>query len=86
MDQARTKLEFAQALGYGTKKDFDKMYEELREIQDKTADNKFGTGWFSKIKASIADFLKSSQPKSSPPAGSSRRRAMQAMTAASLVA
>lgn len=61
MDEARGQLEFAQALGYGTKKDFDKMYDELREILDKTAGNKSGTGWFSKIKASIADFLKSSQ-------------------------
>jgi hypothetical protein len=63
MDQARSQLEFAQALGYGTKKDFDKMYGQLTEIRDKTADNKFGTGWIAKIKASIADFLKSSQPK-----------------------
>jgi hypothetical protein len=63
MDQARGQLEFAQALGYGTKKDFDKMYAQLTEIRDKTADNKFGTGWFAKIKASIEDFLKSSQPK-----------------------
>jgi hypothetical protein len=65
MDQARDQLEFAQALGYGTKKDFDKMYAQLNEIRDKTADNKFGTGWFAKIKASIEDFLKSSQPKNS---------------------
>jgi hypothetical protein len=63
MDEARGQLEFAQALGYGTRKDFDKMYAQLTEIQDKTADNKFGAGWFAKIKASIADFLKSSQPK-----------------------
>jgi hypothetical protein len=65
MDQAREQLEFAQALGYGTKKDFEKMYAQLNEIRDKTADNKFGTGWFAKIKASIEDFLKSSQPKNS---------------------
>jgi hypothetical protein len=63
MDQARSQLEFAQALGYGTKKDFDKMYAQLAEIRDKTADNKFGTGWFAKIKASIEDFLKSGQSK-----------------------
>jgi hypothetical protein len=61
MEQARGQLEFAQVLGYGTKKDFDKMYDELTEILDKTSDNKSGAGWFSKIKASIADFLKSSQ-------------------------
>jgi hypothetical protein len=63
MDQARGQLEFAQALGYGTKKDFDKLYAQLTEIQDKTADNQFGAGWFAKIKASLTDFLKSSQPK-----------------------
>jgi hypothetical protein len=63
MDQAREHLEFAQALGYGTKRDFEKMYAQLNEIRDKTADNKFGTGWFARIKASIEDFLKSSQPK-----------------------
>jgi hypothetical protein len=40
------------------------MYQQLAEIRDKTSDNKFGTGFFAKIKASIADFLKSSQPKS----------------------
>jgi hypothetical protein len=39
MDQARGQPEFAQALGDGTKKDFDKMYAQLTEIQDKTADN-----------------------------------------------
>jgi YfdX protein len=63
MDQARGQLELAQALGYGTKNDFDKMYQQLTEIRDKTVDNKFGTGWFAKIKASIANFLRSSQPK-----------------------
>jgi hypothetical protein len=61
MDRARNQLEFAQALGYGTKKDFDKLYQQLTEIDQKTANNQSGTGWFSKIKASIADFMKSSQ-------------------------
>ncbi len=64
MDEANRQLEFAQALGYGAKKDFDKMYQQLAEIRDKTSDNKFGTGFFAKIKASIADFLKSGQSKS----------------------
>ena len=63
MDEARGQLEFAQALGYGAKKDFDKMYRQLTEIREKTADNGFGTDFFAKIKASIAAFLKSSQPK-----------------------
>jgi hypothetical protein len=63
MDQARGQLEFAQALGYGSKSDFDKMHAQLAEIRDKTADNRFGVGWFSKIKESIGAFLKSNQPK-----------------------
>ena len=62
-DQANEQLQFAQALGYGTKKDFDKMYQQLAEIRDKSADNQSGAGWFAKIKASIAELLKSSQSK-----------------------
>lgn len=62
LDKARSQLEFAQTLGYGTKKDFDKLYQQLTEVEDKTADNKSGAGFFTKLKASIADFMKSSQP------------------------
>jgi YfdX protein len=62
LDKARGQVELAQALGYGTKRDFDKMYQQLTEVEEKTADNKFGTGFFAKIKASIADFMKTSQP------------------------
>jgi hypothetical protein len=62
-DRANDQLQFAQALGYGTKKDFDKMYQQLAAIRDKTADNQSGTGWFAKIKGSISELLKSSQSK-----------------------
>ena len=62
LDKARGELEIAQAFGYGTKKDFDKIYQQLKEIEEKTADNKSGVGFFAKVKASIADFMKSSQP------------------------
>lgn len=62
LDRARGELEYAQALGYGAKKDFDNMYQQLTEIEEKTADNKSGVGFFAKLKASIADFMKSSQP------------------------
>jgi hypothetical protein len=63
LDHANDQLQFAQALGYGTKNDFDKMYQQLADIRGKTADNQSGTGWFAKIKASIADLLKSGQSK-----------------------
>lgn len=62
LDDARSQLERAQALGYGKKSDFDTFYQQLKEIEQKTADNKFGTGFFAKIKASLTDFMKSSQP------------------------
>jgi hypothetical protein len=64
LDQANGQIQFAQALGYGTKKDFDSLDKQLAEIREKTADNKFGSGLFAKIKASISDLLKSSQSKS----------------------
>jgi hypothetical protein len=59
---ARSQLERAEALGYGKKSDFDAFYQQLKEIDQKTADNKSGTGFFSKIEASIADLMKSIQP------------------------
>lgn len=59
--EARGHLEFAQALGYGTKSDFQQMYDQLKEIEQKTAGEKFGTGLFAKIKSSITNLLKSNQ-------------------------
>ena len=61
--EARSDLEFAQALGYGTKSDFQKLYEQLTDIEQKTAESKFGTGLFAKIKSSLSDLLKSNQPR-----------------------
>lgn len=63
LDNARSQLERAQALGYGKKGDFDTFYQQLKEIEQRTADNKFGTGFFAKIEASIAAFMRSSQPR-----------------------
>jgi hypothetical protein len=63
LGSARGQLELAQALGYGKKGDFDAFYQQLKEIEQKTADNKFGTGFFAKIEASITALVKSSQPK-----------------------
>ncbi len=62
LDNARRQLERAQALGYGKKSDFETLYQQLKDIEQKTADNKVGTGLFDKIKNSIAGFIKSSQP------------------------
>ncbi len=58
---ARTELEFAQALGYGTKQDFKNLYEQLDEIKGKTAGGKYGKGFFAKIKENLKETVKSSQ-------------------------
>ena len=41
---AHNNLEFAEALGYGTKKDFKDLYDQLDEIKDKTNGGKSGEG------------------------------------------
>lgn len=63
LDNARKELERAQALGYGKSSDFETFYKQLDEIAHQTADNGHGAGLFAKLKASIAEFMKSSQPQ-----------------------
>lgn len=65
LEEARTELEFAQALGYGSKKDFENLYEQLDQIEDKTEGGKSGKGFFDKIKGFLGDTVDSSQPKQS---------------------
>lgn len=59
--KARTELEFAQALGYGTKKDFKDLYGELDVIKKKTTAGKSGIGFFNEIEASLEKVFKSRQ-------------------------
>lgn len=60
---SREKIEFAQALGYGDKKDFKVMYKELDLIEEKTAGGKSGEGFFEKIKKSLTLMQEDSQPE-----------------------
>lgn len=62
---AHSNLEFAEVLGYGTKKDFKDLYAQLDEIKDKTSGGKSGSGFFAKIKSSLSEVVKSSQPADS---------------------
>jgi hypothetical protein len=64
LKDARTELEFAQALGYGSKKDFKNLYKQLDQIEDKTKGGKSGSGFFDKIKGYLKDTVKSSQKES----------------------
>ena len=61
---ARAKLEFAEALGYGTKADFKDLYEQITEIEQKTENGKSGVGFFDKIKMTVDHLFNSNQPAS----------------------
>ncbi len=49
LDSAERQIRMAEALGYGKKKDYRPLYEELKEIRDKTRGGKSGTGFFDEI-------------------------------------
>lgn len=64
LDAAEEEIKFAQALGYGKKKDFENFYKEIENIREKTADGKSGTGFFKKITGYMTSMTEDSQPKS----------------------
>lgn len=61
LSESRTKIEMAQALGYGTKDDFDVFYKELALIEEKTSGGKSGVSFFDKIKTSMTAMFDDSQ-------------------------
>jgi len=54
---ARTQLNMAELLGYGSKKSFTAMYEQLDMIEDKTTGGKGGKGWFDRIKQQVSELF-----------------------------
>jgi len=58
IDLSKYQLELAEVLGYGTKKEFKSIYEQIEIIQDKIKDNNNGVGWFDKIKEKISKLNK----------------------------
>ena len=57
LQAAREQLQMAELLGYGKKKDYNPMYEQISEIETKTAGGKSGIGWFDKVKQQLADMF-----------------------------
>ena len=57
LQAAREQLQTAELLGYGKKTDFKPMYEQIGEIENKSAGGKSGTGWFDKLKQQLADLF-----------------------------
>ena len=52
---AREQLELGEVLGYGNKKEYKPIYQQLDEISKKTTGGKTGLGWFDKVKKQISD-------------------------------
>ena len=46
-----------QVRGYGNKKDYKPMYQQLDEVAKKSSDGKSGTGWFDTIKKQLSDLM-----------------------------
>tara|TARA_R110002167_G_scaffold8694_3_gene39798 strand:- start:23249 stop:24184 length:936 start_codon:yes stop_codon:yes gene_type:complete len=55
--EARSQLKMAQVLGYGTKKSFKPLHQQLDQIEQKTTGGKGGKGWFDKIKQQVSDLI-----------------------------
>ncbi len=62
LEAAEVEIKFAQALGYGQKKDFERFYDEIGAIQEKTSGGKSGVGFFDKIKGFMGSMTTDSQP------------------------
>lgn len=54
---AREQLKLAQLLGYGDKKAYKPMYEQIEQIEEKSAGGKSGKGWFDKIKKQLSEMF-----------------------------
>jgi hypothetical protein len=55
--EARNQLKMAELLGYGDKEAFEALYEQIEQIEEKTAGGKGGKGWFDKIKEQLSDLI-----------------------------
>jgi hypothetical protein len=57
LQAAREQLQMAELLGYGKKTDFKPIQEQIREIENKSAGGKSGTGWFDTLKQQLANLF-----------------------------
>jgi YfdX protein len=54
---ARHQVQLSEALGYGHKQDYEQLYSELDNIEDKTNLGQSGTGFFDRIKGYLSNVL-----------------------------
>jgi hypothetical protein len=53
---AREQLQLGDLLGYGARKDYKPMYQEIDELETKSAGGKWGLGWFDKIRKQLSEW------------------------------
>lgn len=62
LEAARRELEFADALGYGSEREFASLYEQLDNLEDRVDEGGSGKNFFAKIQALLNNTVESSQP------------------------
>lgn len=63
LDSARRELEFSEQLGYGSKREFASLYQELDKLDDSIDEGGSGKGLFARIRELLNDTVDSSQPE-----------------------
>jgi hypothetical protein len=53
---ARTKIQLAETLGYGTKENYKALYAQLDDLQKQTENGQSGKGLFARMKESLRNF------------------------------
>ncbi|WP_456405405.1 YfdX family protein [Thiolapillus sp.] len=54
---ADEELKLAEVLGYGSKKDFAPLHEQIGKIKDKASGGKSGKGWFDELKSALKNLF-----------------------------
>ena len=57
LDEVRKQIRMAESLGYGKKTDFEPIYAQIKEIEQKSSGGKSGKGWFDRIKKQVSDLF-----------------------------
>lgn len=57
LSEARNQIKMAELLGYGNKKAFKPIYEQIDQIEEKASNNGSGRGWFDKIKQQLSELI-----------------------------
>lgn len=57
LESARTQIEIAELLGYGSEEEFASIYEQLDEIGKMSAGGATGDGWFATIRRMLSDLF-----------------------------